>query len=576
MMFVYGADLSAKNEYSNDDWNSSNDSWNQAKGIRDGHKLGFTKLILRVAKLIRKEELEEKAQKQLENEEKQQKQIQNEEKLKKELQKKKEQPEESDDETDFSSPIPTQTRTASVTKKFDIGFPSISDSLTMKVSTEEDGWKVVNSDNKRVKAVSPDSDKKKTDSIRKKTQMCISTKNGKRCPHGKSCRYAHTPDDLTPADCQHGKDCKFVRCVSGCYINTGGKKCLYSHPEEQIVDYLCRAGLKSRSAFLTVDEMDLAYKEYLENPVVEQKPVKKPTFKPWVWKPFRNIQNDAPKKVWGSTVKTVPVPENLEKLKIAKRAEINIKIKDAMLAIKRNSEKIARFKAMQNITEFYKKEIVKSEEVIKTKKVEIETLEEELKGVDSMKIEAKPVITESKPEVVNKSPEKKQEKKIATVVLYVSPKKVVAPVVVAPVVVAPVVVAPVVVTPVVVTPVVVTPVVENGWTLVKSKKPIIAKSTPIANDRDSAFDILKNSERINSTRTKTKMCFRGKSCRYRDCSYAHSEKELKVSNCLFGNNCKFVRRTRLGLENISKTQSCCHKHPDETMTEFYVRIGVRK
>ena len=237
-----------------------------------------------------------------------------------------------------------------------------------------------------------------------------------------------------------------------------------------------------------------------------------------------------------------------------------------MLAIKRNSEKIARFKAMQNITEFYKKEIVKSEEVIKTKKVEIETLEEELKGVDSMKIEAKPVITESKPEVVNKSPEKKQEKKIATVVLYVSPKKVVAPVVVAPVVVAPVVV----------TPVVVTPVVENGWTLVKSKKPIIAKSTPIANDRDSAFDILKNSERINSTRTKTKMCFRGKSCRYRDCSYAHSEKELKVSNCLFGNNCQFVRRTRLGLENISKTQSCCHKHPDETMTEFYVRIGVRK
>ena len=546
-MFVYGADLSAKNEYSNDDWNSSNDSWNQATGIRDGHILGFTKLILRASQLLRKQELEEKLQKELENEEKQQK----------ELQKNSEQPEDSDDEADFTSPIPTQTRTASVTK-FDIGFPSISDSLTMKVSTEE-GWKVVKSDNKRVKEL----DKKKSDSIRKKTQMCISTKNGKRCPHGKSCRYAHTPDELTPANCEHDKDCKFVRCVSGIYINTGGKKCMYSHPEEKLTDYLCRVGLKSRSEFLSGEEMDLAYEEFLKDPVVEKKQVKKPAFKHSVWKTFRNIQNDAPKKVLGA-VKSAPVPENLEKLKIAKRAEININIKDATLAIKRNDDKIARFKAMQNITEFYKKEIVKSEDVIKTKKVELDTLEEELKGVDTMKIEAKPIIVKTKPEVV-KSSEKKQEKKVATVVLYVSPKKVVIPVVQR-------VISPII-TPVVVSH---SHITEDGWTEVKQKKPIIMKATPIANDRDSAFDILKNSDKINSARTKTKMCFRGKSCRYRDCSFAHSEKELKVSNCLFGNNCKFVRRTSSGLENISKTQGCCHKHPDETMTEFYVRIGARK
>lgn len=97
------------------------------------------------------------------------------------------------------------------------------------------------------------------------------------------------------------------------------------------------------------------------------------------------------------------------------------------------------------------------------------------------------------------------------------------------------------------------------------------------NERTKGFDILKDKKKIERNLQKTKLCTYGDNCnRGEKCRFAHSKEELIVSNCVFGNSCRFVKREQNGFTNISKTKICLHKHPDENMDNFYKRIDTNR
>jgi hypothetical protein len=97
------------------------------------------------------------------------------------------------------------------------------------------------------------------------------------------------------------------------------------------------------------------------------------------------------------------------------------------------------------------------------------------------------------------------------------------------------------------------------------------------NERTNGFDILKNKNRIESKLHKTKLCSHGKDCtRGYKCRFAHSKDELIVSNCVFGRSCKFIIKNGDGIDNISKTKICMHRHPNEELNDFYKRIDIEK
>ena len=97
------------------------------------------------------------------------------------------------------------------------------------------------------------------------------------------------------------------------------------------------------------------------------------------------------------------------------------------------------------------------------------------------------------------------------------------------------------------------------------------------NERTKGFDILKDKKKIETTLEKTKLCTYGDNCkRGQKCRFAHSKEELIVSNCVFGKSCRFVKQEQNGFSNISKTKICLHKHPEESMNNFYERVGIDK
>ena len=97
------------------------------------------------------------------------------------------------------------------------------------------------------------------------------------------------------------------------------------------------------------------------------------------------------------------------------------------------------------------------------------------------------------------------------------------------------------------------------------------------NDRTKGFDILKDKRKIEQKLEKTKLCTYGKNCgRGQKCRFAHSKDELIISNCVFGNSCRFVKKEQNGFTNISKTKICLHKHPNENMDDFYKRIDTSR
>lgn len=91
--------------------------------------------------------------------------------------------------------------------------------------------------------------------------------------------------------------------------------------------------------------------------------------------------------------------------------------------------------------------------------------------------------------------------------------------------------------------------------------------------RSIGFDILKNKIKIDKRLLKTKMCSLGDQCtRGNNCRFAHSEDELNISECVFGDQCRFIFKDNSNIINVSKTKICRHKHPGEDKESFYKRI----
>ena len=429
--------------------------------------------------------------------------------------------------------------------EIDFDFPTLSQGISMKVAKNtdvSDGWKTVG-ERQKVKNIL--SDKVEISKALTKTKLCDSIRKGVDCRHGANCRFAHSVEELVVSPCLFGQKCRFVSHSDKVYANCSEKKCMHQHPEEELENYYIRTGLKQRAA-ATEEEMDNAYAEFCSPPVAKPVEFKKFEPKKFEFKKFENVQNKPKKIILASKARKL-VAEDLETQKIKAKNEINTKLREFNVELKRKSETLDRFKNMNNISDFYKKQIKKLESEVANINSEIAKLESELKNVANMKktevvqpeiVVAKPeaVIVKSKPEavIVKSKPEvvivkSKPEVAIVEVPLVVSPKS-----------------------------------VDDGFIAVKSQ-------------RNNGFNFLQDKTKIDTVLTRTKMCTFGKDCTRGDkCRFAHTKEELQISNCAFGAGCKFTCRNARGYENVSKTKICLHRHPEEHINNFYFRVGIDK
>jgi hypothetical protein len=97
------------------------------------------------------------------------------------------------------------------------------------------------------------------------------------------------------------------------------------------------------------------------------------------------------------------------------------------------------------------------------------------------------------------------------------------------------------------------------------------------NQRTGAYEILSDKEKLASSLIKSKMCSsvgKNEECQHgENCRFAHSLDELKTSNCLFEQRCRFVRMSNGKLVNNGE-KVCFHKHPHETNETFMSRTGL--
>ena len=99
--------------------------------------------------------------------------------------------------------------------------------------------------------------------------------------------------------------------------------------------------------------------------------------------------------------------------------------------------------------------------------------------------------------------------------------------------------------------------------------------------RSSAYDVLADKEKLASSLQKTRMCNSldtNEPCQHQDkCRFAHSLDELKISDCLFGQRCRFVQMSNGELVNTDNTTKvCAHKHQQENIQSFMRRTGLDK
>lgn len=79
---------------------------------------------------------------------------------------------------------------------------------------------------------------------------------------------------------------------------------------------------------------------------------------------------------------------------------------------------------------------------------------------------------------------------------------------------------------------------------------------------------LRRTKLCNSVKTGTP-CPHGERCRF-----AHSEDELEVAACVFGDNCRFTRLVNGTYVNNNTRRICKFKHTGETNEDFFVRTGM--
>ena len=118
--------------------------------------------------------------------------------------------------------------------------------------------------------------------------------------------------------------------------------------------------------------------------------------------------------------------------------------------------------------------------------------------------------------------------------------------------------------------------IKDDWIQVKIPKTKTEKS------RDKAFDILSDKDKLKDKLKHTKLCLsviNKTICPHKNnCRYAHNIKELVVRDCLFQDECNFIKKEKVNnnyiYRNVSKTKICECKHKDESSNNYYERIGL--
>ena len=95
--------------------------------------------------------------------------------------------------------------------------------------------------------------------------------------------------------------------------------------------------------------------------------------------------------------------------------------------------------------------------------------------------------------------------------------------------------------------------------------------------RVEAYELLADKEKLGNALAKTRMCNsidKNEVCTHGDsCRFAHNLSELKISNCLFGDKCHFIKMSDGKLQN-NGSKICNHKHPQESTENFMSRVGL--
>lgn len=104
------------------------------------------------------------------------------------------------------------------------------------------------------------------------------------------------------------------------------------------------------------------------------------------------------------------------------------------------------------------------------------------------------------------------------------------------------------------------------------------RNNEIVENRSAAFELLANKDSLDDKLNKTQMCNSvGKSkCHHKNCRFAHSLDELKFSNCLFGDRCRFILVNPNGYAENIGNKKCVHKHPCENENDFITRTGLER
>jgi hypothetical protein len=96
---------------------------------------------------------------------------------------------------------------------------------------------------RRQRALHTLGDKEKLKERLEKTRMCRSVASNVVCPHGESCRFAHSEEELTVPICLFDHDCRYVEfCENGEIKNRGSRPCRQQHTGEDKVQYMRRVG----------------------------------------------------------------------------------------------------------------------------------------------------------------------------------------------------------------------------------------------------------------------------------------------------------------------------------------------
>jgi hypothetical protein len=120
---------------------------------------------------------------------------------------------------------------------------------------------------------------------------------------------------------------------------------------------------------------------------------------------------------------------------------------------------------------------------------------------------------------------------------------------------------------------------DKSWICVENKD----KDKDKDNSRTKAFDILSDKEKIKKELKFTKMCFsyiNNIVCPHKDrCRFAHDVKELVIRDCLFQDKCFNIKKElKDGVNvfvNVSKTKICDCIHKNESIENYYIRIGIK-